>query len=233
MASQESREAVVESFFTGNAQSYDRVVRLATLGFDWIWKKRLLATVPQSDAILDLACGTGIVTLGLARRFPGARIVGLDFTEGYLRVAREKTARLDLEVEFVLGNAETTVFDETFDCVTASYLPKYVDPHTLLTNLAPALRPGGAIVLHDFTCPEHPVARRIWLGFNRVLNAVGRRVWPEWHDVFDNNLTELIVQADWMTIWPAALRDHGYTDIRVERLTLDTGGVVSARKGAG
>lgn len=223
---------MVESFFSGNAQSYDRVVRLATLGLDWIWKNRLLARVPRSDAILDLACGTGIVTFDLAKRFPNARIVGLDFTHGYLEVARQKADRLGVDVTFVHANAETAVFDETFDCITASYLPKYVDPHTLLANLAPALRPGGAVVLHDFTCPAHPVARKIWLGYNHVLNAVGLRIWPEWHDVFDDNLTELIVQADWMTTYPEAFREHGFTDIHVERLTLDTGGVVFARKAA-
>ena len=232
MTTQDSRVTLSKRFFSGNARSYDRVVRLATLGLDVVWKRRLLANVPPSEAILDLACGTGIVTFALAQRFPGARIVGLDITEDYLKVARRKAADLGLEVPFIHGNAETAVFEETFDCITSSYLPKYVDPDTLLENLAPALRPGGVVVFHDFTCPTDPVACKIWLGYNRILNAVGRRLWPEWHDVFDNNLTELIVRTDWLRTYPPAFREHGYTDIRIERVTLDTGGVLFARKAA-
>jgi demethylmenaquinone methyltransferase/2-methoxy-6-polyprenyl-1,4-benzoquinol methylase len=225
-----ARAELVESFFTGTGRSYELVVRLGTLGFDLYWKRRILAKVPSSQVILDLACGTGIVTFALARRNPQARLVGVDVTEDYLRVARQKAKALGLNVEFIHADAETVSLHETFDCVTSSYIPKYVDAGKLLENITPALRPGGVIVLHDFLYPRHPLARAIWHGYNRVLNFVGRRLFPEWQVVFDNNLTDLIVRSNWLEEFAAAFREHGYVDIEIERLTFGSAAIISAKK---
>jgi demethylmenaquinone methyltransferase/2-methoxy-6-polyprenyl-1,4-benzoquinol methylase len=225
-----ARAGLVERFFTGTARSYDLVVRTCTLGCDLYWKRRLLAKVPPSRAILDLACGTGIVTLALARRNHQARIVGVDVTEDYLQVAREKARDLGANVEFIHADAETVALEGTFDCVTSSYIPKYVDAGKLLDNITPALRPGGVIVLHDFLCPRHPLARKIWHGYNRVLNFVGKRLFPEWQVVFDNNLTDLIVHSNWLEKFAAAFREHDYVDIEIERLTFGSAAIISARK---
>ncbi len=227
---QEPRAKLVERFFTGTGRSYDLVVRLGTLGFDSHWKRRILAKVPPSQAILDLACGTGIVTFALARRHPQARLVGVDVTEDYLHVARQKAKALGVNVEFIHADAETVSLLETFDCVTSSYIPKYVDAGRLLENISPALRPGGVIVLHDFLYPRHALARAIWHGYNRLLNFLGRRLFPEWQEVFDNNLTELIVRSNWLEEFATAFREHGYVDIAIERLTFGSAAIISAKK---
>ncbi|MDZ7291056.1 MAG: class I SAM-dependent methyltransferase [candidate division KSB1 bacterium] len=227
----ESRAELVERFFTGTGQRYDLAVRLGTLGWDCYWKRRLLAKVPPSQAILDLACGTGIVTFALARRNPKARLVGVDLTEDYLQIARQKAQKLGVNAEFIHGNAETVSLHETFDCITASYLSKYVDARRLLENITPILKSGGVIVLHDFLYPRHPVARAIWHGYNRLLNFFGRRLFPEWKEVFDNNLTALIVRSNWLEEFAQAFRQHGYVDIEIERLTLGSAAIISARKG--
>lgn len=227
----EPRAELVENFFTGTGHSYDRVVRLGTLGFDGYWKRRILARVPPVTSILDLACGTGILTFALARHHRHARIVGVDVTEDYLRMARRKAQALGAKIDFIHANAETVKLRETFDCITSSYLPKYVDANLLLQNISPALRPGGVIVLHDFLYPRHPLARAIWHGYNRILNFTGRRLFPEWKNVFDNNLTDLIVRSNWLAEFSEAFRQHGYTDIRIERLTFGSAAIISAKKG--
>jgi demethylmenaquinone methyltransferase / 2-methoxy-6-polyprenyl-1,4-benzoquinol methylase len=225
-----ARVELVERFFTGTGSSYDLVVRLGTLGFDSYWKRRILAKVPPSQAILDLACGTGIVTFALARRNPQARLVGVDVTEDYLQVARKKARDLGANVEFIHADAETVVLQGRFDCITSSYIPKYVDANKLLENITPVLRPGGMIVLHDFLYPRHPLARKIWHGYNRMLNFVGRRLFPEWQEVFDNNLTDLIVRSNWLEEFAMAFREHGYADIEIERLTFGSAAIISATK---
>lgn len=225
-----TRAELVEHFFTGTGHSYDLVVRTCTLGLDLYWKRRLLAKVPPASAILDLACGTGIVTFALAQRNPGARIVGVDVTADYLQVARAKAQRLGVQAEFIHANAETVQLPGIFDCITSSYIPKYVDAHTLLKNISPHLKTGGMIVLHDFAYPPHPVARAIWHVYNRVLNFLGRRLFPEWQVVFDNNLTDLIVRSKWWEEFEAALRAHGYKNIEIERLTLGSAAIISATK---
>lgn len=225
-----ARAELVERFFTGTGRSYDLVVRLGTLGFDSYWKRRILAKVPPSRAILDLACGTGIVTLALARRNPQARVVGVDVTEDYLQIARQKARELGANVKFIHADAETVALEGTFDCITSSYIPKYVDANKLLENVTPALRPGGVIVLHDFLYPRHLLAQKIWHGYNRVLNFVGRRLFPEWQVVFDNNLTELIVRSNWLEEFAVAFRKHGYVNIEIERLTFGSAAIISAKK---
>jgi demethylmenaquinone methyltransferase/2-methoxy-6-polyprenyl-1,4-benzoquinol methylase len=225
-----SRAELVERFFTGTGQRYDLAVRLGTLGLDLYWKRRILAKVPPSQAILDLACGTGIVTFALARRNPHARIVGVDVTEDYLSLAREKARKLGLKVEFIHANAETVVLEETFDCVTSSYIPKYVDANTLLENITPALRSGGVMVLHDFLYPKSFLARKIWHGYTHLLNFLGRRLFPEWKEVLDNNLTDLIVRSHWLEEFTTALRQHDYVNIAIKRLTFGSAAIISAMK---
>jgi demethylmenaquinone methyltransferase/2-methoxy-6-polyprenyl-1,4-benzoquinol methylase len=226
-----TRAKLVERFFTGTGRSYDRVVRTCTLGLDSYWKRRLLARVPpSSQAILDLACGTGIVTLALAKRHPQARLVGVDVTEDYLQIARRKAQMLGGNAEFIHANAETVQLSGMFDCITSSYIPKYVDAEVLLANITPHVQAGGVIVLHDFFYPPHPVARAIWHGYNHALNFLGRRLFPEWREVFDNNLTELIVRSNWLVEFSAALRAYGYANIEIERLTFGSAAIISAKK---
>lgn len=225
-----TRAELVEHFFTGTGHSYDLVVRTCTLGLDSYWKRRLLAKVPPATAILDLACGTGIVTFALAQRNPGARIVGVDVTADYLQVARAKAQQFDVNAEFIHANAETVQLQGIFDCITSSYIPKYVDANILLSNISPHLKTGGVIVLHDFAYPSHPLARAIWHVYNRGLNFLGRRLFPEWRVVFDNNLTELIVRSKWWEEFALALHAQGYKNIEIERLTLGSAAIISAIK---
>ena len=71
-----------------------------------------------------------------------------------------------------------------FDAIVSSYLPKYVDPERLLDNVLPALRPGGVVVLHDFTRPAAPIPWLVWRAWYAVLESVAPRRHPEWRNVY-------------------------------------------------
>jgi len=223
---------LVARFFTGTGKSYNRVVHLGTLGLDIYWKRKLYSKIAnRPSAILDLACGTGIVTFGLKQRFPQARIVGVDVTADYLEIARRRAAALRLSnVEFILADAETVPLTESFDCVVSSYIPKYVDASRLLGNISPHVRSGGALVLHDFAYPNHPVARALWDGYNVILNAVGRRFFPEWKTVFDYELTGLIRRSRWTDDFMKALPAFGYENIALDYLSFGSAAILSTRK---
>src|SRR4029079_3242415 len=91
---QDARLELVERLFSGTGTSYDSMVHWATLGFDARWKKRMLKYIPAGDGpVLDLACGTGISTLSIARRFPGRLHICTELRDEYLCVARQKAAR--------------------------------------------------------------------------------------------------------------------------------------------
>ena len=159
-----SGERYVAHFFPDTGRSYDRVVAWTTVGFDVRWKRRLLDLVPPSRAVLDLACGTGIVTFALLGRFPAARVVGVDVTEDYLAVARAKHQARGGDVVWLLGDAVATPVASRgpFDAIVSSYLPKFVDPERLLDTSSPRSDRAGSSSC--MTSPGPPRPSRGWSG---------------------------------------------------------------------
>lgn len=87
---EDPRLALVERFFQGTGSSYDHMVDVATFGIDRLWKRRIARLVPpRARRVADLACGTGISTLAIARHLPDCRVVGVELREEYLAIARE------------------------------------------------------------------------------------------------------------------------------------------------
>ena len=234
MAANLTKLEVVHRFFSGTGFSYDRVATLCTWGFDRYWKKRLIARIPAHSArILDQACGTGILTLQIARAFPGCRVTGVELRDEYLDLAREKVLSAGTaNVDFVLGRAEDVMPEGEFDCITSSYLAKYAELGTLIANARRMLRPGGLLIMHDFTCPANPFFLTLWHAHFGLLRMVGGRVFPEWRTVFQE-LPEFIRQSSWLPETLGLLREHGFRDIERESLTFGTAAMVTARKPEG
>ena len=225
---------LAEKFFPGTGRSYDRVVRMATLGLDRRWKERLLGRMPRApDRVLELASGTGILTEMLLDRFPAARVTCVDLTDDYQVVARGKiAARGATNVEFRLGNAETIALGGPYDAVASSYVPKYCDPGRLASNIDRALAPGGVVLLHDFNHPRGVVPRAIWRTWFAILNLAAPRVWPEWAPTFDCDLSDLIRTTTWPKDYREAFARLGYEAVGRDHLTSRAATIVHARKPA-
>lgn len=207
------------------------MVRFGTFGFDILWKKKILEKIPQgAGRVLDLACGTGIVTFLIAQREPGCRITGVDMTAEYLEIAREKASRLGIaNVDFILGRAEDVMLPEPLDCVTSSYLPKYADLDRLARNVHSMLRDGGLFVMHDFTYPPNPVVASAWEFYFKFQQSIGTRLYPRWREVY-RDLPELIRTSTWVPDLLDALRRHRYAPVTVEPMTLGGATIVTAVK---
>jgi len=87
----ESPKNLVPKFFDETAESYDKVVSRSTFGKDKYWKREIIRQITDGDSFLDLACGTGILTREIAKKFPNGKIIGIDITEGYLDVAKRNS----------------------------------------------------------------------------------------------------------------------------------------------
>ena len=144
----------------------------ATFGKDRYWKNEILERIGSPSSILDLACGTGILTRKLARMFPKSKILGIDISKNYLSIA-EKNSLPFSNVSFLLCDAENLDFDKKFDCICSSYIPKYCDPQVLVKEMVLHLNKGGKIVLHDFTYPKNHLVRILWKYYFVLLNLVG------------------------------------------------------------
>jgi demethylmenaquinone methyltransferase/2-methoxy-6-polyprenyl-1,4-benzoquinol methylase len=226
---EEDLVALVERFFAGTERSYDAMVHWATLGFDGRWKRRMLAHIPDGDGpVLDLACGTGISTLSIARRFPGRLVIGVELRDEYLRIAREKVAHGAIpNVEFALCRAEDFETALRFDCVTSSYLAKYADLSRLTARSRKMLRHGGLLMMHDFTFPPTASLIALWrLYFLLMRNSVAR-AFPEWSEIY-RGLPKLIEATRWLIELQDALARNQFRNVKVEHLTLYGSAIVTA-----
>lgn len=234
MAANLSKLETVHRFFSGTGFSYDQVALLCTLGFDRLWKKKIIDKIPRRPRrILDQASGTGILTFEIARRFPDCEVIGVELRDEYLSIAKEKARALRLRnVRFILGRAEDVVPDGAFDCITSSYLAKYADLGILLAQAGRMLRPGGLIIMHDFTYPPHSLFRSGWQTYLAVLRLLGTKIYPEWRNAF-YELPGFLRETRWLIESIALLSEQGFRNLEVQTLTFGTSAIVTARKPAG
>jgi len=223
MLKAESPKDLVPQFFDKTAQTYDKVVNLATFGKDKYWKKEILKKIPNCNSILDLACGTGILTFQIAEKFHGSKIVGVDITESYLNVARTKL-KPHGNISFLRQDAEKLNLDSKFDCITSSYIPKYCNPDTLISVCLNHLNTGGKIILHDFIYPKNQTVRGLWNLCFIVLKLIGCLV-PSWKDVF-TNLPKLISSTSWLADYENTMKKHGL-QTTIQSLTWGTSAILT------
>jgi demethylmenaquinone methyltransferase / 2-methoxy-6-polyprenyl-1,4-benzoquinol methylase len=209
-------------FFTpANAGSYDSVAWLATFGQDAAWKREIIKAVGSCSYVLELACGTGILSSMLAGA--GKSVVGIDLTFEYLRASR-----LNHKAAIAQGTAEVMPYrNESFDAVASSYLAKYVDIQNVIDECWRVLRPGGVAVFHDFTYP-HGIMRGLWNAHFALLRLAGRFV-TSWRTVFEQ-LDGMIENSDWVWQTTSALQSKGFRNIDCKYYTAGTAAIVFAEK---
>lgn len=219
--------------FTGIARSYDRAGALFSFGQDPRWRHALVAEVraDPDDVVLDVATGTGLVAVELARRY-GSRVVGLDRSADMLT---EASRRNGLIAALVNARAERLPFaDATFDHVTFTYLLRYVDdPAGTIHELARVLKPGGRLAALEFGVPRSPLAFALWRLYTRVVMPLaGRLISRRWRDVneFLGPSIERFYRAHPQREVERYWRDAGLADVRARRMSLGGGIVMSATK---
>lgn len=220
----------IKNFFSETGSSYDEVVNRFTFGIDRLWKKKMLSKIPSCKKVLDLACGTGILTFAIKNKYPDCEITGVDITESYLAVAKKKAETLESKgVSFVHAPAEDYLSDKGFDVVTTSYLPKYADIPRLMHNINKMLTPKGIVIFHDFTYPTSKLLQYTFELYFKCAQPVGAFYYPEWKDVLIE-LPKVIRKSDWISEVTNAMSEEGLRNITVESLTLQGAAIVSGGK---
>lgn len=169
-------EQQVEAMFDRIARVYDRMNSVMTAGMHHRWRSRAvdLARVSVGDSVLDVATGTGDLAVELRRRVgPGARVVGLDFSESMLALARDKAS----DVEFQAGSAlELPYGDGEFAAATVGFGARnFSDLDKGLAEMARVVAPGGRVVVLEITTPQKPPLSwffRMW--FDKAVPALGK-----------------------------------------------------------
>jgi demethylmenaquinone methyltransferase/2-methoxy-6-polyprenyl-1,4-benzoquinol methylase len=171
----------VNRMFDRVAGRYDLLNSLMSAGLHHRWRERAaeIAAVKPGDAVLDVCCGTGDLSLEHASRVaPGGHVIGCDFSEPMLDLAREKAmARDESAVRFEWADALQLPYDAgRFDAATVGFgVRNFADLDRGLAELARVLRPGGRLVVLEFTRPMRPPFSTFYsLWFDRIAPILGR-----------------------------------------------------------
>jgi len=224
--SSENPKDLVPVFFTNTANSYDKIVYWTTFGEDNAWKNKILKHLSSEKTVLDLACGTGILTKLIADKIPQSTIIGLDITKNYIEKAKEKLKSYK-NISFVNQDAEKLNLGRKFDCITASYLPKYCISDVLVKNCIEHLNIGGKIILHDFTYPKNKFVRKLWNFYFNILYLIGFFV-PDWKKVFVG-LPHLIRTSNWVAEYENTMKKNGLK-VYKQDLTFGTSAIIVGTK---
>ncbi len=213
--------ADVAAMFDGVAERYDLTNDVLSLGQDRRWRTEVVkAVAPRpGERILDLAAGTGTSSVPFAQA--GAVVVPCDFSQGMLEVGKRARPRLP----FVAGDGTRLPFaDESFDAVTISFgLRNIVDPDAGLREMLRVTRPGGRLVVSEFSSPTWAPFRTVYIEYlMKALPAVARAV--------SSNPDAYVYLAESIRAWPdqpglaARIGSAGWRDCRWRNLS---GGIVA------
>lgn len=218
--------------FDGVAGRYDLTNDVLSLGMDRSWRRAVTDAVAAGpgDRVLDVAAGTATSSSALAAG--GSRVVATDFSLGMLRAGARRAgsgrAARNGRVDLVAGDALALPFaDSSFDAVTISFgLRNVADPDRALAELRRVTRPGGRLVVCEFSSPTWGPFRTLYLEYlMRALPPVARAV--------SSNPEAYVYLAESIAAWPdqpslaARIGAAGWQDVAWRNLT---GGIVALHR---
>lgn len=181
----------VQKMFSAIAPSYDLNNRVHSMGRDQAWRRAavMMAELKPGEDVVDVACGTGDLSLAFARRqlrldaFKG-RVTGIDFTYEMLPIARTKAKRelapwiksnppvhLDATTRFIQGDAMNLPLpDSCCDVVSIAFgIRNVAEPAKAMAEFYRILRPGGRLIVLEFSLPKNPL---LLAGYNVYFKHV-------------------------------------------------------------
>ncbi len=222
------KAAVVEAMFDRIAARYDLMNRLMTLGMDRAWRRHAIEALelgPRSR-LLDLACGTGDLSLEAAKA--GARVVGVDFSARMLRRAAAKAPRC----AFVRADAlHLPLRDGCCDAVVSGFaLRNFVNLRGVFAESARVLKAGGRLALLEVDTPPSPLVRAgHWIYLHKVVPLMGRLADREAYSYLPSSTVYLPGEQEMLDL----LHRAGFQAVDKRRLLGGAVQIVTARRAPG
>jgi demethylmenaquinone methyltransferase / 2-methoxy-6-polyprenyl-1,4-benzoquinol methylase len=217
--------AQVAAMFDEVAPTYDKTNDLLSFGQSRLWRGIVAKAVdPRSgQSILDMAAGTGSSTVAFTR--PGVRLVAGDFSEGMLAEGRKRHP----EIEFVFADATKLPFKaKEFDATTISFgLRNVVDVEAALSEMFRVTKPGGRIVICEFSKVSSPLLRPFY-------NFYLRKVLPAFSSLASKTPEAYAYLSESIDAWPdqrtlaAKIEKAGYENVTFRNLSF---GIVAIHLG--
>jgi len=223
----------VESMFDSISRHYDRLNHLLSFGTDRFWRRRAVSLIgrhikPQS--MLDVAAGTGDLAIEALRLQP-EKITGIDISSGMLEEGHRKIKEMGYggRIELLKGDVSATGFsDGAFDVVMSAFgVRNFENTLAGLTEMCRVVRPGGMIMVLEFSKPE-------WFPFRQIYEFYFRRILPFIGGKISGNRSAYSYLPDSVMAFPdnekflALLEKAGFRRVAQKRLT---GGIASIYSG--
>jgi demethylmenaquinone methyltransferase / 2-methoxy-6-polyprenyl-1,4-benzoquinol methylase len=227
---EEDKQPLVENVFSSVASNYDRMNDLMSFGIHRFWKKfvSLDNLINDHDAILDLAGGSGDLSILFKKKNEKANVIHSDINKHMLKEGQKKIINQGLQVPSMVINAEMIPFkNNTFSVITIGFgLRNMTDQKKVLAEVFRCLKPGGKIVILEFSKIQ-PALQKIYDFFSfDVIPRIGKII------VKDSASYEYLAESirmhpDQETLL-SMLEAQGYCNCRYQNLTA---GVVAVHSG--
>lgn len=225
-----NEDSSVQATFNSIARRYDLMNRLMTLNSHARWCKEVAkaATARPGHSYLDLATGTGVIARCIRAERPSGAIIGADFSESMLDVARQIEDNSGIEWQFADAH-ELPFEDNAFDAVTHGYLLRNVSNlEQVLNEQFRVLKPGGVVAALESSPPRGILAPFIRTGMKIVIPTLGTLIGR------DRPAYQYLVDSTLSFLTPQKLRlkfeEAGFQNIHVKPKFMGTNMIWTARK---
>ena len=220
--------------FSEGPREYDFLLKILSLGRDRFWRSSIVqkAGVQNAAKILDIACGTGLVTFEFGSQ--GASVVGIDVTREMLTRALflQKRDYSGQDVNFIQARAENLPLrSDYFDSASISLATRNVSsvPSTF-EEMRRCVAPGGSVISMDFTRPSGEIFSPFYdFYIFHVLPALGLMISRHWNGIF-TYLANSIKRSKTPEQLSSIMHHSGLSDVEVERMTLGVTALVTGKK---
>lgn len=226
----------VRAMFADVAPRYDLVNRTLSGGVDVLWRKRTIKRalhgLDHAPRVLDVCSGTGDLALAFERA--ACDVVGADFCREMIYCGEDKRRRAQREgLRFVVADAQRLPFDDdAFDVAAVAFGIRNVhDPCVALREMARVVRPGGRVLVLEFSRPRSKVIGPLYLWyFRKILPRIGKWIAPaaRKHAAYDY-LPESVMRFPEREDFCALMGEAGLVDARYELLSFGIASLYQAR----
>ncbi len=211
-------------FFDEIAGTYDPINKVLSFGTDILWRKNFRKHLPDQRDLqcLDLATGTADVAIELARDEKVKHVTATDLSEKMLEIGKQKVQKMHMEDKVTIEVGDGVIIpspDQSMDVITVSFgIRNFKDYKTSLSNMIRVLKPGGRVMILEFSLPRNRLFRKLYLFYFRtILPKIGNLLSK--HPFAYSYLNKTVETFPYGEEFVQAMKDTGFRDIQAHPLT--------------